>query len=313
MSFSDLVERLRAGDERTASRVISLIEEGAPESGRLLAEIFAVTGGARVVGITGPPGAGKSTLVRSLISVYRRRNLSVAVLAIDPTSPFSGGALLGDRIRMGGHAADREVFIRSLASRGHPGGLAAAAHGAVRVLDAMGFDRILVETVGVGQNEIAVSFATDCTVLVLVPGAGDAIQTMKSGVMEIANIFVVNKSDRPGADQVRQDIMMMQSLRGGERAVVMTRAERGEGAESVIAAIEAYLARSEEGGQLAHRRGEQLESEMMDLVGRGAQKAVLDQNGQAERTALVQAIVRRELDPAAAAARMLHSIRSAVP
>ncbi len=192
-STEAIVERLLAGDRRVAARVISLIEDGDALAGPLLADLFAHTGRARVIGITGAPGAGKSTLVEQLVQGWRERGRSVGVLAVDPSSPFTGGAILGDRIRMASLTHDRGVFIRSMAARGHLGGIAEATPAAIRVLDAMGMDIVLVETVGVGQSEVAIAAAADCTVLVTMPGGGDAVQTMKAGVIEIGDVFVVNR------------------------------------------------------------------------------------------------------------------------
>src|SRR5690606_30307578 len=196
-----LVDRVTAGDPRAAARAISIVEGGGPPAVQLVAQLHAHTGRASLVGVTGPPGAGKSTLVGQLVTAYRRTGASVAVLAVDPSSPFSGGAILGDRVRMQSHAEDPRVFIRSMATRGQLGGLAAATADAIDVLDAAGFDIILVETVGVGQDEVDISRTTDVCVLVLVPGTGDDVQAMKAGVMEIADVFVVNKADQAGADR----------------------------------------------------------------------------------------------------------------
>ena len=194
---------------RALGRLVSLVENGAPELRAVMRELAPLTGQARVVGLTGAPGVGKSTLTGALVAAYRERGLRVAVLAVDPTSPFTGGALLGDRIRMQQHATDRGVFIRSMASRGHLGGLAGAAPQALRVLDAAGFELILVETVGVGQAEVEIASLADSTLVIVAPGLGDAIQAAKAGILEIADVFVVNKSDKPGAQETVRDLRGM--------------------------------------------------------------------------------------------------------
>jgi LAO/AO transport system kinase len=206
------VDRIRAGDVRALARAISTIEDNRPESRELLKALFNFTGRARVIGLTGAPGAGKSTLVDQLAREYRKQERTVGILAVDPTSPYTGGAILGDRIRMQSHHADPGIYIRSMATRGNLGGLARATTDAATVLDAAGKDIVLIETVGVGQDEIDIVRLADVTVVILVPGMGDDVQTIKAGIMEIADIFVINKSDREGADRVEREIRSMQSL-----------------------------------------------------------------------------------------------------
>ncbi len=206
------VERIRAGDVRALARAISTIEDSHTESHGLLKALFNFTGHARVIGLTGAPGAGKSTLVDQLAREYRRQERTVGIIAVDPTSPYTGGAILGDRIRMQSHHADPGIFIRSMATRGNLGGLARATTDVATVLDAAGKDIVLIETVGVGQDEIDIVRLADITVVILVPGMGDDVQTIKAGIMEIADIFVINKSDREGADRVEREIRSMQSL-----------------------------------------------------------------------------------------------------
>ena len=238
------VERIRAGDVRALARAISTIEDNRPEARELLKAIFNHTGRARVIGMTGAPGAGKSTLVDQLAREYRRQQRTVGIIAVDPTSPYTGGAILGDRIRMQAHHADPGIYIRSMATRGNLGGLARSTTDAATVLDAAGKDIVLIETVGVGQDEIDIVRLADITVVILVPGMGDDVQTIKAGIMEIADIFVINKSDRDGADRVEREIRSMQSL--AVRAdkwtppIIKTVATEGKGIPELAAAIVNY-------------------------------------------------------------------------
>ncbi|MGC2695724.1 MAG: methylmalonyl Co-A mutase-associated GTPase MeaB [Candidatus Angelobacter sp.] len=238
------VERIRAGDVRSLARAISTIEDNRPESRSLLKAIFNYTGRARIIGMTGAPGAGKSTLVDHLAREYRRLKRTVGIIAVDPTSPYTGGAILGDRIRMQAHHADPGIYIRSMATRGNLGGLARATTDAATVLDAAGKDIVLIETVGVGQDEIDIVRLADVTVVILVPGMGDDVQTIKAGIMEIADIFVINKSDRDGADRVEREIRSMQSLavRSDKWTppIVKTVASEGKGVTDLAAAIANY-------------------------------------------------------------------------
>jgi LAO/AO transport system kinase len=242
------VDRVRAGEVRALARVISTIEDNRPESRELLKALFNYTGRARVIGMTGAPGAGKSTLVDQLARHYRKAEKNIGIIAVDPTSPYTGGAILGDRIRMQAHHADPGIYIRSMATRGNLGGLARATTDAATVLDAAGKDLVLIETVGVGQDEIDIVRLADVTVVILVPGMGDDVQTIKAGIMEIADIFVINKSDRDGADRVEREIRSMQSL--AIRAdkwtppIVKTVASEGKGISELadtIAKYESYL------------------------------------------------------------------------
>jgi GTPase len=265
----DLVERILEGDPRAVARAISMVEDGDEGLAELSAGLFPATGRARTVGLTGSPGVGKSTLAASLVRAARDRGLSVAVLAIDPTSPFTGGALLGDRLRMQDHATDPGVFIRSMATRGHLGGMALAAPEAVRILDASGKDVVIVETVGVGQAEVDVAAATDTTLVVVAPGWGDAVQVAKAGILEIADVFVVNKADRDGADAAVRDLEQMLRL-GPELPwlppVVRTAAVSGEGVPELWAAIDEHRRYLESSGLLAQGRNTRLLEEVESLT-----------------------------------------------
>ncbi len=264
-----LVAGVRAGDTRAVARAISLVEDGRPEARALLAALFPHAGGSLVVGVTGPPGAGKSSLVDRLTAHLRRQGRTVGIVAVDPTSPFSGGAILGDRIRMQAHATDPGVFIRSMATRGHLGGLAATTDQALLVLSAAGKDVILVETVGVGQDEVEIVGTADVSVVVLVPGLGDEVQALKAGIMEIADVFVVNKADRDGVDRVVAEIASMLSLAAADAeppAVVKTVATRDEGIAELLEAVEAFHRRASESGALAKKRRAQMRRQLEDAV-----------------------------------------------
>lgn len=235
------VERIRAGDVRSLARAISLIEDSQPESLTLLKALFPFSGRARVIGMTGAPGAGKSTLVDQLAREYRAQQKTVGIIAVDPTSPYTGGAILGDRIRMQAHHADKGIYIRSMATRGFLGGLARTTTDVATVLDASGKDLVMIETVGVGQDEVDIVRLADVTIVILVPGMGDDVQTIKAGIMEIADIFVINKSDREGADRVEREIRSMQSLAvrndGWTPPVVKTVATEAKGIKDLAQAI----------------------------------------------------------------------------
>ena len=255
--MSSITEQIRRGDSRALAKAISLVEREDQDAEPILAEIFASTGRARIVGVTGSPGAGKSTLVAALAKHYRKQDKRIGIVAVDPTSPFSGGAILGDRIRMSELYTDRGVFIRSMATRGFMGGLARATNDAVDILDAAGFDVVLVETVGVGQDEVDVIRTVQTNVVVLVPGMGDDIQAIKAGLMEIGDIFVVNKADRPGADKTVNDVTMMMSLAEEHGLwvppIVKTIASRGEGVAELDEAIQKHSGFLRDSGELARR------------------------------------------------------------
>ena len=269
VDVDELVDRARQGQPRAVARLISLVEDGAPELRDVARALAPYTGRAQIVGITGPPGVGKSTSTNVLVSALRATGKKVGVLAVDPSSPFSGGALLGDRVRMQDHALDAGVFIRSMATRGHLGGIAWATPQALRVLDAAGYDVVLVETVGVGQSEVEVVSLADTTLVLLAPGMGDGIQAAKAGILEVADIFVVNKADRDGADQTVRDLKYMISLgrRDKEGArwrppIVRTVASKAEGVAELAAAIEEHRDWMVAHGELDDRRQRRAEAEI---------------------------------------------------
>jgi LAO/AO transport system kinase len=265
-----LVERVRAGDVRALARVISAVEDRTPESIDLLKALFPFSGRARVVGLTGAPGSGKSTLVDQLAREYRKQHRTVGIIAVDPTSPYTGGAILGDRIRMQSHFNDQGIYIRSMATRGYLGGLASTTADVATVLDAAGKDLILVETVGVGQDEVEIVRLADITVVLLVPGMGDDVQTIKAGIMEIADIFVINKSDREGAERVEREVRAMQSL--AMRAdnwtppIVKTVASEGIGVSDLLEAIAGYEQFLEREGLLASKKIESWRERLVEML-----------------------------------------------
>jgi LAO/AO transport system kinase len=269
VDVTDLIGGVLAGERRAVARAISLVEDGAPELAALSAGIFGRTGSAATIGLTGAPGVGKSTLGGELVRAVRARGDRIAVLAVDPTSPFTGGALLGDRVRMQEHATDPGVFIRSMATRGHLGGMALAAPEAVRILDAAGYGQVIVETVGVGQAEVEVAAATDTTVVVLAPGAGDAVQMAKAGILEVADIFVVNKGDRDGAGETARDLRQMLGMgapRDWAPPVLTTTASSKEGVAELWAAIGSHRAHMVATGGVETRRRARLRGEVESLA-----------------------------------------------
>jgi LAO/AO transport system kinase len=267
----DLVEDVRLGKMRAVARAISLIENNAPERDAILAGLDSHPGVALVLGLTGPPGSGKSTLADRIIERERRRNRRVAVVAVDPSSPFSGGALLGDRLRMQEHATDPGVFIRSMASRGYLGGVARATGDAVKVLCGAGYDTIIIETVGVGQAEVDVVTLADLVLLVLVPGAGDGIQVMKAGIMEIGDLYIINKSDLPEAEKLRMEVEYVLNLRDrkdqqAKRPVIMVSASRDEGVDALFEEIHVLWNEMRENGFMIKRHKRRIERELRDLI-----------------------------------------------
>ncbi|WNZ08636.1 methylmalonyl Co-A mutase-associated GTPase MeaB [Streptomyces sp. 11x1] len=302
-----LVAQAREGRPRAVARLISLVEGASPQLREVMAALAPLTGGAYVVGLTGSPGVGKSTSTSALVTAYRRAGKRVGVLAVDPSSPFSGGALLGDRVRMSDHASDPGVYIRSMATRGHLGGLAWAAPQAIRVLDAAGCDVILVETVGVGQSEVEIASQADTSVVLLAPGMGDGIQAAKAGILEIGDVYVVNKADRDGADATARELNHMLGL-GESRGpgdwrppIVKTVAARAEGVDEVVEALEKHRAWMEERGVLAGRRRARAAREVETIAVTALRERIGDLHGDRRLSSLAERIVAGELDPYRAA------------
>jgi LAO/AO transport system kinase len=305
-SVDELVTRARKGDPRAVARLISLVEDASPALREVSAGLAPYTGNAQIVGLTGPPGVGKSTSTSVLVTALRKAGQRVGVLAVDPSSPFTGGALLGDRVRMQDHATDREVYIRSMATRGHLGGVAWATPQALRVLDAAGCDVILVETVGVGQSEIEIAGLADTTVVLLAPGMGDAIQTAKAGILEIGDLYVVNKADREGASQVRRELRTMLSL--AERTddawrppIVLTVATRSEGIDEVVGKLSDHRAWLTSSGELERRRVRRARDEIETIAATALRARFADVHGDERLDGLAQAVIHGESDPYAAA------------
>jgi LAO/AO transport system kinase len=308
-----LVARAREGDARSVARLISLVENGDPALPEVAAAMASHAGRAQVVGLTGAPGVGKSTTTNELVRALREAGNRVGVLAVDPSSPFTGGAILGDRIRMQDHTADSGVYIRSMSSRGQLGGLSAATPQAVRVLEGAGCDVILVETVGVGQAEVEIASLADTTLVLLAPGMGDAIQAVKAGVLEIADVFVINKADRPGADATYRDIQGMLAL--GERGpgewrpqVVRAVAVKNEGIDDVVAAIGKHREWLESTGNLRRRREHRAAVEISALALGTLRARMGDLRGGATLPELAARVADGDLDPHAAAAKLLESL-----
>jgi len=306
-----LAERVFAGDARAIARAISLIEDESAAGADLVRVIYPRTGRAYLVGVTGPPGAGKSTLVDRMTTEVRKTGQTVGIVAVDPTSPFSGGAILGDRVRMGAHFGDAGVFIRSMATRGHLGGLARATSDVALVLDAAGKDIVMIETVGVGQDEVDIVRTADISIVVLVPGTGDEVQALKAGIMEIADIFVVNKADRDGADRLVQSVSAMLSLQtfqpGDWRPPILkTEATSGVGVPELIDAIQKFRAHSEATRGMRQRTRQ--EYRLRDLLSHRFMQLVEETLPAGELQRVIDGIAAREVDPYSAAADIMRRV-----
>jgi LAO/AO transport system kinase len=296
----DLLARARSGDKRSIARLMSVVENDEPGVAEAMRVLYPETGRAQILGITGPPGGGKSTLVNRLAGAYRERASRVAIVAVDPSSPFSGGAILGDRIRMRERFLDEGIFIRSMASRGHAGGLARATSRVVNVLDALGTDVVIVETVGVGQEEVDVIRVVDTVCLVTVPGLGDDIQAIKAGILEIADVLVVNKADRPGADETARDLAQMLSLakdRPWKTPIVRTSAQTGDGLPQLMEAIDKHRAWSRESGEGLERRRGAARAEVEALLREALLRELEGRVGESRLDAAIAKVADRSIDP----------------
>jgi LAO/AO transport system kinase len=309
MPTADLATRLLSGDIRALARAIRMVEDRDPEIASVLREVRTRIGRAHVIGVTGPPGSGKSTLCDGLIERWRAQGHRVGVIAVDPSSPFTGGAILGDRVRMQRHTTDSGVYIRSMAARGHLGGLAAAAREATRLLDASGRDRCLLETVGVGQSELEVMQTADTTVVVTTPVAGDAVQIIKAGILEIADVFVVNKADLPGASKIYRELKdLVRQTKGGaawQPPVIQTSAQSGEGVDELLQAIERHHTTIEKNGELEARRRARLRAEVEAIVVERAATRARHALHRGTMEAELEGDLR-EIDPYALAERILN-------
>ena len=300
--ITSLAEHVLAGDERATAQAISLVEDGTPQREELLIRLFPHTGRAFVIGVTGPPGSGKSTLVDRMIRGRRDQGLRVAVIAVDPSSPFSQGAILGDRIRMQSHAEDPNVFIRSMASRGHLGGVSSATFDTVKILDAAGYDYIFIETIGVGQSEVEVVDLSDLILLVLIPGTGDDIQAMKAGVMEIGDLYIINKMDLEGADKLKTEVEYVLGLQNGREMdtppVVMVSGKTGEGVNALISTIDSRLDEMKDSSALESRRKENIAKELEILIASKVKKTIEDKFAISEcLECWAEEIYTRDADP----------------
>jgi len=307
----DLLEPLRRGNHRALGRAISWMENGHPGARELMAQVWPHLGRASVIGITGSPGAGKSTLTDQLARTLRAEGQKVGILAVDPTSPFSGGAILGDRIRMQRIAADPGIFIRSMATRGALGGLARATQDAIDLLDAAGFDTVIVETVGVGQDEVDVVSCVQTCCVVLVPGMGDEIQAIKAGIMEVADLFIINKADRDGADQVERELEAMKSLampEGWDPQVLRTVAQTGTGVPELLANVREHGAWLRAHGGLARKARERARLRFESLLAEETVRRAKAQAGPGRLEAVIQAIADRALDPYTAVGDILGEV-----
>lgn len=305
-----LLERLLKGDKRAAAKLISMIEDDDPEATEALAEIYPRTGEAHVVGFTGPPGTGKSSLVSRLVTEFRSRHRKVGVVAVDPTSPFTGGAVLGDRIRMADQGLDPGVFIRSMATRGHPGGLALATFDAVKVLDAFGMDLVFVETVGTGQSEVEIASRAHTTVVVQQPMSGDAVQLLKAGILEIGDVYVVNKTDLGGADAMAASLEFVLEPRGGWRPpVIRSSATEGRGISDIADALDSHVAFLRGGPEWERRERERCGKEILESMRRLLSETMVTGPGSRSFDAAVVDVVSRRTDPRTAARKLLRSVK----
>jgi LAO/AO transport system kinase len=301
--LQNIIERLLQGDRRALARMVTLIENEIPQARQYLAELHQHTGNAHILGVTGAPGAGKSTLVTRLVRELRNRERKVGVVAVDPTSPFTGGAILGDRIRMMELAGDPNIFIRSMASRGSLGGLAASTRDVVRAMDAAGYDPIIIETVGTGQAEVEVMRTAQTVLVVVAPGMGDDIQAIKAGILEIADLFIVSKMDKPGADQTVAELAMLLSLDSRRKQAVWrvpilkTSALKDQGFAEVVDAIQEHRAYLVESGTWLQRAQRQVRSELQTLVIQAVMKSLSASVTQEEWNTFIEDITRRERDP----------------
>ncbi len=311
-SVPDLVERARSGDPRAVARLISLVEDESPLLREVMAGLAPYTGNAQIVGVTGSPGVGKSTSTNALVKAIRATGKRVGVLAVDPSSPFSGGALLGDRVRMQDHALDREVYIRSMASRGHLGGLSWSTPQALRVLDAAGCEVVVIETVGVGQSEVEIAGLADTTLVLIAPGMGDGIQAAKAGILEIGDVYVVNKADRDGAEAVRRDLRTMIALAdrpedGWRPPIVLTVAQTGQGVDEVVERIEAHRGWMESTGELRRRRVRRARDEVEAIAVTSLRRRWGDVHRRTELDELAEQVADGKSDPYTAADSLLES------
>ncbi|MDP2919904.1 MAG: methylmalonyl Co-A mutase-associated GTPase MeaB [Dehalococcoidia bacterium] len=302
----EIAERVLAGNIRAVARLMTELECNRPYALKILHELYPHTGKAHIVGVTGAPGVGKSTLIDSVTRSLRRRGMTVGILAIDPTSPFTGGALLGDRVRMEKHNTDPGVFIRSLATRGGTGGLSRAALRMAHVLDAMGKDMVIIETVGIGQAEIDITKMTDTSVLILVPGMGDTIQLMKAGILEAADIFVINKSSRDGAETLRAELENMPTS-GRQRPVILTESVLNQGTEEVVEQVFRHKQDLISSGELRERRRKRAVYELMSDV-EGAVRNAIEAGMKGEVERLAEDIIEKKTDPSTAAAEILENV-----
>lgn len=308
--MESISKNVLAGDRRALGRAITLVENGGTKASELVRELFEHTGQAHIIGVTGSPGVGKSTLVDALVSEARKEGLKVAVLAVDPSSPFTGGAILGDRIRMQGHTLDRGVFIRSMANRGHQGGVSLGTYDAVRMLDASGYQVIIIETVGVGQSELAIAQTADTTILVLMPGSGDDIQAIKSGIMEIGDIFVVNKGDLPGANKSASEITASLELNNFKTEwrppVIVSVADTGQGVDQLWQQVKCHKEFLEDSDLLTQRRSQRIEAELSEIVADIARRNLKDSlKHKSDVQSVLEQVVKREVDPHTAAQQLI--------